>query len=56
MDKDDERLDNPLSDEELAIDDEGVELTRELKRLFGDQYRFRYSYAWRYDRNDWVVV
>jgi hypothetical protein len=46
---------NP-SDEELAIDNEGIELTRELKNLYGDKYRFRYSYAWRYRDGDWIVV
>lgn len=45
-----------ITDEEQAIDDEGVELTRELKKLYGDKYRFRYSYAWRYGPKDWVVV
>ena len=44
------------TDEERAIDDEGVELTRELKKLYGDKYRFRYSFAWRHEANDWVVV
>ena len=52
--------DNP-SVEELAIDNEGIELTKELKKLYGDKYRFRYSYAWRNDawregERDWVVV
>ena len=44
------------SDEELAIDNEGMELTRELKNLYGDKYRFRYSYAWRHGEGDWIVV
>ena len=47
--------DNP-SDEELAIDNEGMGLARELKNLYGDKYRFRYSYAWRHGKGDWIVV
>ena len=46
---------NP-TDEELAIDNEGVELTKELKKLYGDKYRFRYAFAWRYFENCWIVV
>ena len=45
-----------ISDEEQAIEDEGIELTRELKKLYGDKYRFRYSFAWRCGPKDWVVV
>ena len=45
-----------ITDEERAIDDEGIALTRELKKLYGDKYRFRYSFAWRYGPKDWVVV
>ena len=45
-----------ISEEERAIDAEGIELTRELKQLFGDKYRFRYSFAWRCGPKDWVVV
>ena len=45
-----------ISEEERAIDTEGIELTRELKKLFGDKYRFRYSFAWRCGPKDWVVV
>ena len=45
-----------ITDEERAIDDEGIDLTRELKELYGDKYRFRYSFAWRFDPKDWVVV
>ena len=45
-----------ITDEERAIDDEGVELTRELKKLYGDKYRFRYSFAWRHGPKDWIVV
>ena len=45
-----------ITDEERAIDDEGVALTRELKKLYGNKYRFRYSFAWRYGPKDWVVV
>ena len=45
-----------ISQEERAIDTEGIELTQELKKLFGDKYRFRYSFAWRCSPNDWVVV
>ena len=53
-----ERMSDDESDitgEERAIDDEGVELTRELKKLYGDKYRFRYSFAWRHEQEDWVV-
>ena len=49
-------LENHITDEEREIDDEGIELTRELKKLYGDKYRFRYSYAWRHGPKDWVVV
>lgn len=45
-----------ITDKELAIDEEGVELTLELKRLYGNKYRFRYSFAWRYGPKDWVAV
>jgi hypothetical protein len=45
-----------ISDEEQAIDNEGIELTRELKKLYGDKYRFRYSFAWRFGPKDWVIV
>ena len=45
-----------ITDEERAIDDEGVELTRELKKRYGDKYRFRYSFAWRSGSKDWIVV
>ena len=45
-----------ISDEERAIDDEGVVLARELKKLYGGKYRFRYSFAWRHGSKDWVVV
>ena len=45
-----------ITDEERAIDDEGIALTRELKKLYGDKYRFRYSFAWRYGPKDWIVV
>ena len=49
-------IENHITDEERAIDDEGIELTRELKKLYGDKYRFRYSYVWRCGSKDWVVV
>ena len=49
-------LENSIKGEERAINDEGIELTRELKKLYGDKYRFRYSFAWRYGPKDWVVV
>ena len=45
-----------ISDEERAIDDEGVELTRELKKLYGNKYRFRYAFAWRHGPKSWIVV
>lgn len=47
------------TEEEMAVDDEGVELTKELKKLYGDKYRFRYSYAWRWrfpSEKGWVIV
>lgn len=52
------------SEEVLAIDAEGVALTKELKKLFGDKYRFRYEYAWvwypwnrrLYGNAGWIVV
>ena len=44
------------SEEELAIDNEGVELTKELANLYGGKYRFRYSFAWRHNDGDWIVV
>ena len=44
------------SEEERAIDDEGIELTHELKKLYGDKYRFRYSFAWRHGPMDWIIV
>lgn len=47
---------NDITGEEQAIDDEGIELTRELKKLYGEKYRFRYSVAWRHGPKDWVVV
>lgn len=36
-----------------AVDAEGVEITKELKRLYGYKYLFRYSYAW---NSTWVIV
>ena len=48
-----------VTDEERAIDDEGIALTRELKKLYGDKYRFRYSYAWRWilpSEKGWLIV
>ena len=45
-----------ITSEERAIDDEGLELTRELKKLYGDKYRFRYSFVWGHEPKDWVVV
>lgn len=49
-------LEECATKEERAIDDEGVELTKALKSLYGDKYRFRYSFAWRYNDGDWIVV
>lgn len=36
-----------------AVDAEGLEITKELKKLYGYKYRFRYSYAW---NSTWVIV
>ncbi len=44
------------TEKENAIDYEGVELTKALKTLYGDKYRFRYAFAWRHNDGDWIVV
>lgn len=52
---DEESYDETMKDGK-AVDDEGLEIAREMKRRYGDRFRFRYSRAWEHGDKDWVVV
>ena len=39
-----------------TVDDDGIEIAKEMKSRYGDRFRFRYSRAWEHGDIDWTVV
>lgn len=52
----DEKSYDEAMEDGKVVDDEGLEIAREMKRRYGDRFRFRYSRAWEHGDKDWVVV
>ncbi|MGN0852352.1 MAG: hypothetical protein ACI4Q3_03130 [Kiritimatiellia bacterium] len=52
----DEKSYDEIMKDGKAVDNEGLEIAREMKRRYGAKFRFRYSRAWEHGDKDWVVI